>query len=72
VQNEPFSVFMTFSCFSHDFFRASAGVFQAARTILETWNQGTGVNPMLDLFYVAVGCVSLYLFWKFAKACDKL
>jgi len=27
---------------------------------------------MLDLFYVAIGCLALLLFWAFAKACDKL
>jgi len=27
---------------------------------------------MLDLFYVALGCVFLYLCWAFTKACDKL
>jgi len=27
---------------------------------------------MLDLFYVAVGCLVLLLFWGFTKACDKL
>jgi len=27
---------------------------------------------MLDLFYVAVGCGLLLLFWLFTKACDKL
>jgi len=27
---------------------------------------------MLDLFYVAVGCLVLAVFWAFAKACDKL
>ena len=32
----------------------------------------TGVIPMLDLFYIAVGCLVLYAFWGFAKTCDKL
>jgi hypothetical protein len=27
---------------------------------------------MLDLFYVAVGCVFLAVCWAFTKACDKL
>jgi len=27
---------------------------------------------MLDLFYVAVGCLFLLLCWAFTKACDKL
>jgi len=27
---------------------------------------------MLDLFYVAIGCLVLLLFWGFTKACDKL
>jgi len=27
---------------------------------------------MLDLFYLAVGCVALLLCWAFTKACDKL
>jgi len=27
---------------------------------------------MLDLFYLAVGCLVLIVFWGFAKACDKL
>jgi len=27
---------------------------------------------MLDLFYVAVGCVFLFVCWAFTKACDKL
>jgi len=27
---------------------------------------------MLDIFYIAVGLVVLYVFWAFAKACDKL
>jgi len=27
---------------------------------------------MLDIFYIAVGLVVLYVFWTFAKACDKL
>jgi len=27
---------------------------------------------MLDLFYLATGCVVLVIFWAFAKACDKL
>jgi len=27
---------------------------------------------MLDLFYVAIGCAVLMLFWAFTKACDKL
>jgi len=26
---------------------------------------------MLDLFYVAIGCGVLLLFWAFTKACDK-
>jgi hypothetical protein len=29
-------------------------------------------NVMLDLFYVAIGCITLFLFWVFTKACDKL
>jgi len=27
---------------------------------------------MLDLLYLAIGCVFLLLFWAFTKACDKL
>jgi len=27
---------------------------------------------MLDLFYVAIGCVFLLVCWGFTKACDKL
>jgi len=27
---------------------------------------------MLDLFYLAVGCMVLLIFWAFVKACDKL
>jgi len=27
---------------------------------------------MLDLFYVAIGCVFLFVCWSFTKACDKL
>jgi len=27
---------------------------------------------MLDVFYVAVGCVFLIVCWAFTKACDKL
>jgi len=27
---------------------------------------------MLDLFYVAVGCIVLVVCWAFTKACDKL
>jgi hypothetical protein len=27
---------------------------------------------MLDLFYLAVGCLALFVFWAFTKACDKL
>jgi len=27
---------------------------------------------MLDLFYVAVGCITLLVCWAFTKACDKL
>ena len=27
---------------------------------------------MLDLFYLAIGCVFLLLLWAFTKACDKL
>jgi len=27
---------------------------------------------MLDLFYVAIGCVFLAVCWAFTKACDKL
>jgi len=27
---------------------------------------------MLDLFYVAVGCLFLVICWSFTKACDKL
>ena len=35
--------------------------------------QGNGVNSMmLDLFYVAIGCMFLLACWAFTKACDKL
>jgi K+-transporting ATPase KdpF subunit len=27
---------------------------------------------MLDLFYVAIGCLFLVVCWAFTKACDKL
>jgi len=27
---------------------------------------------MLDLFYVAIGCIFLLFCWAFTKACDKL
>jgi len=27
---------------------------------------------MLDICYLAVGCIFLIAFWNFAKACDKL
>jgi len=27
---------------------------------------------MLDLFYLAVGCLFLMVCWAFAKGCDKL
>jgi len=27
---------------------------------------------MLDLFYVAIGCIFLIVCWAFTKACDKL
>jgi len=27
---------------------------------------------MLDLFYVAIGCIFLIVCWGFTKACDKL
>jgi len=27
---------------------------------------------MLDLFYIALGCTVLLIFWAFTKACDKL
>jgi len=27
---------------------------------------------MLDLFYVAIGCVFLFVCWLFTKVCDKL
>jgi len=27
---------------------------------------------MLDLFYLAIGCVFLFVCWAFTKACDKL
>jgi hypothetical protein len=27
---------------------------------------------MLDLFYVAIGCLFLFVCWGFTKACDKL
>ncbi len=30
------------------------------------------MNSMLDLFYIAAGCVFLLLCWAFTKACDKL
>lgn len=28
--------------------------------------------PMLDVFYLALGCFFLYGCWVFTKACDKL
>jgi hypothetical protein len=30
------------------------------------------MNRMLDLFYVAIGCLFLVVCWAFTKACDKL
>ena len=27
---------------------------------------------MLDLFYIALGCAVLLVFWAFTRACDKL
>jgi len=27
---------------------------------------------MLDLFYVAIACLFLFVCWAFTKACDKL
>jgi len=27
---------------------------------------------MLDILYVAMGCLVLLVFWAFTKACDKL
>jgi len=27
---------------------------------------------MLDLFYVAIGCVFVFVCWLFTKVCDKL
>ena len=30
------------------------------------------MSRMLDLFYVAIGCVFLFVCWAFTKACDKL
>jgi len=27
---------------------------------------------MFDLLYVAIGCLSLLIFWVFTKVCDKL
>jgi hypothetical protein len=29
-------------------------------------------DPMLDVFYLAVGCICLVVFWYFTKACEKL
>ena len=31
-----------------------------------------GKRRMLDLFYVAIGCLFLSVCWAFTKACDKL
>jgi hypothetical protein len=44
--------------------------FAACRA--RSYFHGNGVNHMLDLFYVGVGCITLFLFWMFTKACDKL
>jgi hypothetical protein len=30
------------------------------------------LRGMLDLFYVAIGCLFLAVCWAFTKACDKL
>jgi hypothetical protein len=30
------------------------------------------MSRMLDLFYVAIGCLFLVVCWAFTKACDKL
>ncbi len=44
--------------------------FAACRA--RSYFHGNGVKHMLDLFYVSVGCIALFLFWMFTKACDKL
>lgn len=44
--------------------------FAARRS--RSYFHGNGVTHMLDLFYVSVGCITLFLFWVFTKACDKL
>jgi hypothetical protein len=48
----------------------------AGAKIASLWAPGCrhrkGVTRMLDLFYVAIGCVFLFVCWAFTKACDKL
>jgi hypothetical protein len=34
--------------------------------------EGANVNMLLDLFYLAIGLVSIVLCWWFVLACDRL
>ena len=46
------------------------------RQIAARWSRSgrhrKGISRMLDLFYVAIGCLFLLVCWAFTKACDKL